>query len=97
LGADLSDAAGAPLRRFPAGGSTDIIARDLGGELEKVWGQPVIVENRAGANGAIATAQLAKLPADGQTLMMEVSRHITNPFSAPTPVTTRSGTSPRSA
>jgi tripartite-type tricarboxylate transporter receptor subunit TctC len=65
---------------FPPGGSTDIIARDLGSELEKVWGQPVIVENRAGANGAIATAQLAKLPADGQTLMMVVSGHITNPL-----------------
>src|SRR5262245_64709388 len=65
---------------FPPGGSTDIIARDLGSELEKVWGQPVIVENRAGANGAIATAQLAKLPADGQTLMMVVSGHITNPI-----------------
>src|SRR5215831_6247728 len=65
---------------FPPGGSTDIIARDLGSELEKVWGQPVIVENRAGANGAIATAQLAKLPADGQTLMMVVSGHITNPM-----------------
>ena len=65
---------------FPPGGSTDIIARDLGSELEKVWGQPVIVENRAGANGAIAAAQLAKLPADGQTLMMVVSGHITNPL-----------------
>ena len=48
---------------FGAGGSTDIIARDIGHELEKVWGQPVIIENRAGANGAIAAGQLAKLPA----------------------------------
>jgi tripartite-type tricarboxylate transporter receptor subunit TctC len=63
---------------FAAGGSTDIIARDIGSELEKVWAQPVIVENRAGANGAIAAAQLAKLPADGQTLMMIVSGHVTN-------------------
>jgi tripartite-type tricarboxylate transporter receptor subunit TctC len=70
---------------FPPGGSTDIIARDLGSELEKVWGQPVIVENRAGANGAIATAQLAKLPADGQTLMMVVSGHITNPLLSANP------------
>src|ERR1041385_247596 len=65
---------------FGAGGSTDIIARDIGHELEKVWGQPVVIENRAGANGAIAAAQLAKLPPDGQTLMMIVSGHITNPL-----------------
>ena len=63
---------------FGAGGSTDIIARDIGRELEKMWGQPVIIENRAGANGAIAAGQLAKLPADGQTLMMIVSGHVTN-------------------
>jgi tripartite-type tricarboxylate transporter receptor subunit TctC len=63
---------------FAAGGSTDIIARDIGHELEKVWGQPVVIENRAGANGAIAAGQLAKLPADGQTLMMIVSGHVTN-------------------
>ncbi len=63
---------------FGAGGSTDIIARDFGRELEKMWGQPVIIENRAGANGAIAAGQLAKLPADGQTLMMIVSGHVTN-------------------
>lgn len=65
---------------FPPGGTTDIIARDIGLELEKVWHQTVIVENRAGANGAIAAAQLAKLPADGQTLMMIVSGHVTNPL-----------------
>jgi tripartite-type tricarboxylate transporter receptor subunit TctC len=63
---------------FGAGGSTDIIARDIGRELEKMWGQPVIIENRAGANGAIAAGQLAKLPADGQALMMIVSGHVTN-------------------
>ena len=48
------------------------------------WRRPgtdsVIVENRAGANGALAAAQLAKLPPDGQTLMMIVSGHITNPL-----------------
>src|ERR1041384_1986887 len=63
---------------FGAGGSTDIIARDIGHELEKVWGQPVIVENRAGAHGATPAGQPAKLPADGQTLMMIVSGHVTN-------------------
>jgi tripartite-type tricarboxylate transporter receptor subunit TctC len=65
---------------FAPGGTTDIIARDVGQELEKAWRQPVIVENRAGANGALAAAQLAKTTPDGQTLMMIVSGHITNPL-----------------
>jgi tripartite-type tricarboxylate transporter receptor subunit TctC len=63
---------------FAAGGSTDIIARDTAAALERVWKERVIVENRAGANGAIAAGQLARLPADGQTLMMVVSGHVTN-------------------
>jgi tripartite-type tricarboxylate transporter receptor subunit TctC len=65
---------------FAPGGTTDIIARDVGQELEKAWRQPVIVENRAGANGALAAAQLAKTTPDGHTLMMIVSGHITNPL-----------------
>jgi tripartite-type tricarboxylate transporter receptor subunit TctC len=65
---------------FPPGGTTDIIARDVGMELEKAWHTTVIVENRAGANGALAAAQLARMPADGHTLMMVVSGHITNPL-----------------
>jgi tripartite-type tricarboxylate transporter receptor subunit TctC len=68
---------------FPPGGTADILARDVGNELEKAWRQTVIVENRAGANGALAAAQLAKLPPDGQTLMMIVSGHITNPLVSP--------------
>src|SRR3954452_6006384 len=68
---------------FPPGRTTDIIARDVGQELEKAWHQTVIIENRAGANGALAAAQLAKLPPDGQTLMMIVSGHITNPLVSP--------------
>ncbi len=65
---------------FPPGGTADIVARDVGNELEKAWGQSVVVENRAGANGAIAATQLARAPADGQTLMVIVSGHITNPL-----------------
>src|SRR6476646_3386798 len=65
---------------FPPGGTADIIARDVGQQLEKAWNATVIVENRAGANGALAAAQLAKAPPDGQTLMLIVSGHITNPL-----------------
>src|SRR5437764_12040086 len=58
---------------FPPGGTADIIARDVGQQLEKAWQTTVIVENRAGANGALAAAQLAKLPAECQTQMVIVS------------------------
>jgi len=68
---------------FPPGGTADILAREVGNELEKAWRSPVIVENRPGANGALAAVQLAKLPPDGQTLMMIVSGHITNPLVSP--------------
>jgi tripartite-type tricarboxylate transporter receptor subunit TctC len=68
---------------FPPGGTADILAREVGNELEKAWRSPVIVENRPGANGALAAVQLAKLAPDGQTLMMIVSGHITNPLVSP--------------
>jgi Tripartite tricarboxylate transporter family receptor len=54
---------------FAAGGSTDVITRDIASELEKSWKQPVVVDNRAGANGALAAGQLARPAANGQTLM----------------------------
>lgn len=68
---------------FPPGGTADILARELGSELEKAWGQPVIVESRAGANGALAAQQLARMPADGHSLMTIVSGHFTNPLVSP--------------
>ena len=55
---------------FPAGGTTDITARLIAGELTKSLGQQVIVENRAGANGNIGSAQVAKAAPDGYTLLM---------------------------
>ena len=55
---------------FPAGGTTDIVARLLSVELQKTWGQPVVVENRGGAGGNIGSEAVAKSPADGYTLLM---------------------------
>ena len=55
---------------FPAGGTTDILARIVGQGLTKELGQPVVIDNRAGAGGNIGGALAAKAPADGYTLFM---------------------------
>lgn len=55
---------------FPPGGPTDTASRILGQELSKTLKQTVVVENRAGASGAIAAAAVARSPADGYTFMM---------------------------
>lgn len=55
---------------FSAGGVTDLVARVYAEELTKALGQTVVVENRTGANGAIAVDGLKQAPADGHTLML---------------------------
>jgi tripartite-type tricarboxylate transporter receptor subunit TctC len=55
---------------FPAGSATDTIARILSNSVSQSIGQPLVVENKAGADGAIAAAEVAKSPADGYTLLM---------------------------
>lgn len=65
---------------FPPGSGTDGTARVLGNEISLATGQPVIVENRAGANGFIATESVAKAPADGYTLLLTSNTHVANKF-----------------
>jgi tripartite-type tricarboxylate transporter receptor subunit TctC len=55
---------------FTPGGSTDILARAVGQKLSETWKQPVIIDNRPGAGGAIGMELAAKAPADGYTMVM---------------------------
>ena len=55
---------------FPPGGPTDLTARLFGQKLSERWGQPVVVENRAGGNSAIGAQQIAKSTPDGYTLLI---------------------------
>jgi tripartite-type tricarboxylate transporter receptor subunit TctC len=60
---------------FTPGGSSDIAARVIGEHLSKRLGQPVVIENKPGAGGALAADQVAKAPADGYTLLLVPSGH----------------------
>ena len=64
---------------FPAGGAVDIVARTLGDELGKRWGQSVVIENRPGAGGTIATQAAATSAPDGYTLILVATGHALNP------------------
>jgi tripartite-type tricarboxylate transporter receptor subunit TctC len=64
---------------FPPGGGTDILARSIAQKLNEAWGQPVVIDNRGGANGTIGAALAAKAPADGQTLLIVPSGFAVNP------------------
>ena len=65
------------------GGSNDTVARMIGAELSKTFPQPVVVENKPGANSTIATAELKRATPDGYTLMLVISSHVTNMFLYP--------------
>jgi tripartite-type tricarboxylate transporter receptor subunit TctC len=58
---------------YPAGGQTDIIARTYGEYMSRQLGQPVVVENKAGAGGIIGAVEVKRAPADGYTLMVTIS------------------------
>jgi tripartite-type tricarboxylate transporter receptor subunit TctC len=69
---------------FPAGGSTDLIARQLASRLSETWGQPVVIDNRSGAGGVIGSDYVANAAPDGHTLVMgSVSTHAIIPHINP--------------
>jgi tripartite-type tricarboxylate transporter receptor subunit TctC len=70
---------------FAPGGPADIIARLLGQRLSESIGQPVVIENRGGAGGSLASGIVAKVPADGYTLMINTSSYAVNTSLAKNP------------
>src|SRR5262245_5893463 len=58
---------------YPAGGQTDLFARTYGDYLSKRLGQPVIVENKAGAGGTVAAVEAKRAAPDGYTIMFTIS------------------------
>src|ERR1051326_2753201 len=64
---------------FPPGGSIDVILRAMAPKLQERMGKPVVIENRAGGGGVIATAYVAKSPPDGHTLFASASLLAANP------------------
>ncbi len=68
---------------FTAGSATDILARTVGQKLAELWGQQVVVDNRAGAGGTIGAGLVAKAAPDGLTLMVHSAAQAVNPFIYP--------------
>lgn len=65
---------------YQAGGSIDAIARPLASKLQAMWGQPVIVDNRPGANGMLATQTVVRAQPDGYTILYHITGIIQNPL-----------------
>jgi tripartite-type tricarboxylate transporter receptor subunit TctC len=63
---------------FPPGGLTDVLGRLIANDLSRSLGQPVVVENKAGAGGNIGMEMTAKAPADGYTIAMVITSHAIN-------------------
>lgn len=65
---------------YGPGTGNDVIARLIAQKVSETWSRPMVVENRAGAAGAIGTEAAARAPADGHTLLMASTSQILNPF-----------------
>ena len=63
---------------FPAGGPADALGRVIADQLNKMWGQPVIIENRGGAGGNLGAEVVARAAPDGYTLLLNASSHVIN-------------------
>jgi tripartite-type tricarboxylate transporter receptor subunit TctC len=104
-----NDAANFPSRAirivvpFPAGGPSDIVARIIGQKMSEDWAQPVVIENRPGANTIIGAQAVAKAAPDGYTLLMAIDSTLTmnqylyrnlpyDPFNDFAPITTTTKT-----
>ena len=63
---------------FPPGGPADALGRAIADQLNKMWGQPVIIENRGGAGGNLGAEVVARAAPDGYTLLLNASSHVIN-------------------
>ncbi|WP_338833576.1 tripartite tricarboxylate transporter substrate-binding protein [Bradyrhizobium septentrionale] len=68
---------------YPPGGGVDVLTRTLAEAVSKTWTQSIVVENRPGAGGVIASQAIATSAPDGYNLIMVASGHATNPFLYP--------------
>ncbi|WP_295381294.1 tripartite tricarboxylate transporter substrate binding protein [uncultured Pseudacidovorax sp.] len=68
---------------YPPGGQTDAVARLFAQKVEGLLGQPVVVDNRPGANSMIGSEAVARAPADGYTLLFNMTALVTNPLLLP--------------
>ncbi len=64
---------------YPPGGGVDTTSRLIAGPMATLLGQPIVVENRAGAGGSLGAAELARSPADGLHIMVDAMAHTVNP------------------
>jgi tripartite-type tricarboxylate transporter receptor subunit TctC len=70
---------------YPAGGTTDILARLIGPKLTEAWGQQILVDNRPGGNTVIGSEALVRSAPDGYTLISILTSHVIVPSLVPTP------------
>lgn len=65
---------------YPPGGPTDVVGRVVTARLGEALGQPIVVDNKAGASGMVGAALVAKAPPDGYALLVNASIHVINPY-----------------